>query len=48
MFLKYKCQRPGSLQDLDLLDKAGKGNLDFTIGSALNLFGGSIPFDSLL
>lgn len=38
----------GSLQDLDLLDKAGKGNLDFTIGSALDLFGGSIPFERLL
>ena len=38
----------GSQQDLDLLDKAGKGNLDFTIGSALDLFGGSIPFERLL
>ena len=37
----------GSLQDLELLYKAGKGNLDFTIGSALDLFGGSIPFEQI-
>lgn len=37
----------GSWQDLELLHEAGKGRLDFTIGSALDLFGGSIPFEQV-
>ena len=38
----------GSMEDLEILRKAGKGRLDVTIGSALDLFGGSIPFAQFL
>ncbi len=38
----------GSMEDLEILRKAGKGRLDVTIGSALDLFGGSIPFAHFL
>ena len=41
------CRRSGSLEDIRLLEKAGKGRLDVTVGSALDLFGGVIPFDLL-
>lgn len=34
----------GSWQDLELLRTYGKNRLDVTIGSALDLFGGTIPF----
>lgn len=37
-----------SLGDIEALKKAGKGKIDFTVGSALDLFGGSIPFRSLV
>ena len=37
----------GSMEDIRLLEKAGKGRLDVTVGSALDLFGGNIPFDLL-
>jgi phosphoribosylformimino-5-aminoimidazole carboxamide ribotide isomerase len=33
-----------SIKDLDNVKKIGKGNVDFTIGSALDIFGGSIPY----
>lgn len=35
----------GSLEDLDEFKEASGGNLDFTIGSALDLFGGTIPYE---
>ncbi|MGL6197921.1 MAG: phosphoribosylformimino-5-aminoimidazole carboxamide ribotide isomerase [Lachnospiraceae bacterium] len=35
----------GSLEDLEGFLADSSGNLDFTIGSALDLFGGSIPYD---
>ncbi|MBQ8304803.1 MAG: phosphoribosylformimino-5-aminoimidazole carboxamide ribotide isomerase [Blautia sp.] len=38
----------GSFQDLEDLGHYGKGRLDVTIGSALDIFGGSLPFDRLL
>lgn len=38
----------GSLKDVDELRKYGKGKLDVTVGSALDLFGGTIPFEELL
>ena len=38
----------GSMEDLEILRRAGKGRLDVTIGSALDLFGGSIPFAHFL
>lgn len=34
----------GSLKDVEILREYGKGKLDVTIGSALDLFGGTIPF----
>ena len=38
----------GSLEDIQILKKASGGNVDVTVGSALDLFGGTIPFKSLL
>lgn len=37
-----------SLDDIELLRSKGKGKIDFTVGSALDLFGGKIPFASLI
>ena len=37
----------GSMEDLKLLKKHGKDCLDVTVGSALDLFGGTIPFEIL-
>lgn len=37
----------GSMNDLKLLKKYGKDRLDVTVGSALDLFGGTIPFETL-
>lgn len=36
-----------SMDDLNLLRKLGKKKLDFTIGSALDLFGGSIAYNDI-
>jgi phosphoribosylformimino-5-aminoimidazole carboxamide ribotide isomerase len=33
-----------SFQDLEKLDAAGQGKIDVTVGSALDLFGGSMPY----
>ena len=38
----------GSFADLQELKQAGEGRLDVTIGSALDLFGGSMPFERVL
>lgn len=35
----------GSMEDLQEFELASGGKLDFTIGSALDLFGGKIPYD---
>ncbi len=35
----------GSMEDLDAFEKVSEGRLDFTIGSALDLFGGKIPYE---
>jgi phosphoribosylformimino-5-aminoimidazole carboxamide ribotide isomerase len=35
-----------SVADLELLKEIGGGRIDFTIGSALDIFGGNIPFDT--
>lgn len=37
----------GSYTDLDVLKKAGRGKLDFTVGSALDIFGGSLDFEKI-
>ena len=37
-----------SYEDIELIREYGKGNVDFTIGSALDLFGGSLAFDDVI
>lgn len=37
----------GSMEDIEVLREAGQGRLDVTVGSALDIFGGSIPFETL-
>ena len=37
-----------SLADLDLVRALGSGRVDLTIGSALDLFGGSIPYEAVV
>ena len=37
----------GSFGDLEKLRELGKGRLDFTVGSALDLFGGSMDFEQV-
>lgn len=37
----------GSMADLKEFEKASAGKLDFTIGSALDLFGGNIPYETI-
>lgn len=37
-----------SLEDIAELDLLGNGRLDFTIGSALDIFGGSLSFDEIV
>ena len=36
-----------SLEDLDNLKELGKGKIDFTIGSALDIFGGNMNFEKV-
>ena len=36
-----------SFEDLDILKKLGKGKIDFTIGSALDIFGGKMNFEQV-
>lgn len=38
----------GSRDDLDAFERTSKGTLDFTIGSALDLFGGNIPYEEIV
>ncbi|MDO5136293.1 MAG: phosphoribosylformimino-5-aminoimidazole carboxamide ribotide isomerase [Eubacteriales bacterium] len=38
----------GSLEDIRRLRLWGKGRLDVTVGSAMEMFGGTIPFEMLL
>lgn len=37
----------GSMDDLEKFRRAGSGKVDFTIGSALDLFGGKIPYEAV-
>lgn len=37
----------GSYTDLDVLKKSGNGKLDFTVGSALDIFGGTLDFEKI-
>ena len=36
-----------SLEDLDKFRRLSGGNIDFTIGSALDLFGGDLPYETV-
>lgn len=38
----------GSMEDLEKFRSISRGNLDYTIGSALDLFGGKIPYDKII
>ena len=38
----------GSFSDLDQVRRLGRGRVDFTVGSALDLFGGPIGYRKLL
>ena len=38
----------GSMEDIQILKEAAGGKLDVTVGSALDLFGGKIPFEMLV
>jgi len=37
-----------SFEDIETLCTLGKGRIDFTIGSALDIFGGSMPFEEVV
>ena len=37
-----------SLDDLDLVKSLGRGRVDLTIGSALDIFGGSVPYREMV
>lgn len=37
-----------SMEDIKWIETAGNGFVDFTVGSALDIFGGNIPYKSLL
>ena len=37
-----------SFSDIEKIDVAGKGKIDFTIGSALDIFGGSLAFEDVI
>ena len=37
----------GSYDDLDVLKNLGRGHLNFTVGSALDIFGGSLDFEKI-
>jgi len=36
-----------SMEDIDILEKYGKGKVDFTVGSALDIFGGTMKFETI-
>ena len=38
----------GRMEELEKFKNLGHGKLDFTIGIALDLFGGTIPYKNLL
>lgn len=37
-----------SLDDIHYIEEYGRGNVDFTVGSALDLFGGNIPYKKII
>ncbi len=38
----------GSMEDIDRIRELGEGRVNFTVGSALDLFGGSLSFDEIV
>lgn len=36
-----------SIEDIEKINKTGRGNINFTVGSALDLFGGSLSFEKI-
>ncbi len=38
----------GSMKDIRIIQKIGGGHVNFTVGSALDLFGGSLNFDKIV
>ncbi len=38
----------GSMDDIHTIEKMGAGNIHFTVGSALDLFGGSLKFEDIV
>lgn len=38
----------GSFEDIDMLEKLGQNKLDVTVGSALDIFGGSMKFEDVV
>ncbi len=38
----------GSMEDIDRIQELGEGRVNFTVGSALDLFGGSLSFDEIV
>jgi len=37
-----------SISDLELVKRLGRGNVDLTVGSALDIFGGDLPYDTVV
>ncbi len=38
----------GSMEDIEKIKKIGQGRVNFTVGSALDLFGGNLSFDKII
>ncbi len=38
----------GSMKDIETIDKIGNNKINFTVGSALDLFGGTLKFDEII
>ena len=36
------------MSDIDTIDRVGRGRIDYTVGSALSIFGGNIDFDEVV
>lgn len=52
--LAVKCPNPityaggiSSMEDIEKINQIGKGKINFTVGSALDLFGGSLSFEKI-
>lgn len=52
--LSVKCPNPityaggiSSMEDIEKINKIGKGKINFTVGSALDLFGGNLSFEKI-